>query len=53
MALLGVPPGPIVGRAWAFLKELRLENGPLERDAAEAALLEWAAREGIHPPEGG
>ena len=46
MALLGVPPGPIVGKAWAYLKELRLERGPLDRDAAEAALLEWAAREG-------
>jgi poly(A) polymerase len=47
MALLGVPPGPIVGKAWAFLKELRLERGPLDRDAAEAALLDWAADEGI------
>ncbi len=47
MTLLGVPPGPVVGKAWAYLKELRLENGPLERDAAEAALLEWAKREGI------
>jgi len=43
MALLGVPPGPVVGRAWAFLKELRLEQGPLDRAAAEAALLEWWA----------
>ena len=50
MALLGVPPGPNVGKAWAYLKELRLERGPLDRDAAEAALLEWAAREGIITP---
>jgi len=41
MELLGVPPGPVVGRAWAFLKELRLEQGPLDREAAEAALLQW------------
>ena len=47
MTLLGVPPGPVVGKAWAFLKELRLENGPLDREVAEAALLQWAAREGI------
>jgi poly(A) polymerase len=47
MTLLGVPPGPVVGKAWAYLKELRLEKGPLERDAAEAALLEWAKREGV------
>ena len=25
MTLLGVPPGPVVGKAWAYLKELRLE----------------------------
>jgi poly(A) polymerase len=47
MTLLGVPPGPVVGRAWSYLKELRLEHGPLERDAAEAALLAWAEREGM------
>ena len=33
MTLLGVPPGPVVGKAWKFLKELRLEHGPLDRDA--------------------
>jgi poly(A) polymerase len=53
MALLGVTPGPVVGKAWAHLKELRLERGPLGRDEAEAALLEWAAREGISPPTEG
>ncbi len=47
MELLGVGPGPVVGRAWAFLKELRLENGPMGRAAAEAALLRWAAEEGL------
>lgn len=52
MTLLGVGPGPVVGRAWAYLKELRLENGPLDREAAETALLQWAAREGITPKAG-
>lgn len=47
MELLGVPPGPIVGRAWRHLKELRLERGPLDREEAEAALLRWAREEGI------
>jgi poly(A) polymerase len=47
MELLGIPPGPLVGRAWSYLKELRMEHGPLDREAAEAALLEWAGREGI------
>ncbi|MER5457350.1 CCA tRNA nucleotidyltransferase [Micromonospora sp. NPDC002389] len=47
MELLGVPPGPIVGRAWKHLKDLRLERGPLDRDTAEAELLRWAREEGI------
>jgi poly(A) polymerase len=47
MELLGVPPGPIVGRAWKHLKDVRLEHGPLDRDAAEAELLRWARAEGI------
>ncbi len=47
MELLGVPPGPIVGRAWKHLKELRLELGPMTRDEAEAALYRWARDEGL------
>ena len=47
MELLAIPPGPLVGRAWKFLKELRLERGPLDRDTAEAELLGWARAEGI------
>ena len=47
MELLGVPPGPVVGKAWKFLRELRLERGPLARDEAEAELLKWARDEGI------
>ncbi len=41
MALLEIPPGPEVGQAWRFLKELRLERGPLEVEVAEAELLAW------------
>ncbi|MUM17093.1 CCA tRNA nucleotidyltransferase [Mycobacterium sp. CBMA271] len=44
MELLGVPAGPIVGEAWRFLKELRLERGPLEHDEAIEALREWWAQ---------
>ncbi|MFJ7620873.1 CCA tRNA nucleotidyltransferase, partial [Rhodococcus erythropolis] len=43
MELLGIPAGPQVGKAWTFLKELRLDRGPLERDEAEAELLKWWA----------
>ncbi len=46
MELLGVPPGPIVGQAWRFLKELRLDRGPLDRDEAEAELQRWAREQG-------
>jgi poly(A) polymerase len=41
MELLDLQPGPDVGAAWRFLKELRLERGPLSRDDAEAELLRW------------
>ena len=43
MKLLGIPPGRAVGDAWQFLKELRLQRGPLAREEAEAELLRWAA----------
>jgi poly(A) polymerase len=43
MEILGLGPGPEVGRAWRFLKDLRLERGPLDPDDAEAALREWWA----------
>ncbi len=43
MQILGLGPGPEVGRAWRFLKDLRLERGPLDPDDAEAALREWWA----------
>jgi poly(A) polymerase len=47
MRLLGIPPGPLVGRAWRHLKELRLERGPLTHEEAEAELLAWARSEGL------
>jgi poly(A) polymerase len=41
MALLGIPAGPEVGEAWRYLKELRLERGPLSEEDATAELLSW------------
>ena len=41
MELLGVGPGPLVGKAYRYLLELRLERGPMEDAEAVAALKEW------------
>ena len=41
--LLGIEPGPVVGRALAHLLELRLEHGPLEPERAEVELRAWWA----------
>ncbi|CAM5599061.1 CCA tRNA nucleotidyltransferase OS=Streptomyces alboniger OX=132473 GN=CP975_17615 PE=4 SV=1 [Streptomyces alboniger] len=43
MEVLDVRPGPVIGQAYKFLLELRLENGPMEREAAVAALRKWWA----------
>ncbi|MFE1951874.1 CCA tRNA nucleotidyltransferase [Streptomyces sp. NPDC059524] len=43
MEILDVRPGPVIGQAYKFLLELRLENGPMEYDAAVEALKEWWA----------
>jgi len=51
MRVLGVPPGPVVGRAYNFLLELRITEGELGRERAAHELLRWAAEvEGIIPP---
>ncbi|WP_425274734.1 CCA tRNA nucleotidyltransferase [Streptomyces viridosporus] len=47
MEILGIKPGPVVGQAYQHMLELRLENGPMEHDAAVKALKEWwAERQG-------
>jgi poly(A) polymerase len=50
MALLGLKPGPLVGKAWNFLLELRLEQGSLGKERATQELLRWAESEGLEPP---
>ena len=47
MRVLGIQPGPAVGRALAYLLELRFERGPMSRDAAVGELLAWARDEGL------
>ena len=43
MEILGLKPGPEVGRAYKFLLELRLDNGPMSYDDAKQALESWYA----------
>jgi poly(A) polymerase len=43
MEQLGIPPGPLVGEALAFLLELRLEEGPLGEPEVRRRLARWWA----------
>ncbi len=43
MAILDIPPGPVVGEAYQFLLDLRLDLGPMDRETAEQALRSWWA----------
>jgi poly(A) polymerase len=51
MQLLGERPGPLVGKARAYLLELRMEHGPLGRERAAQELVRWAAAEGLSGPD--
>ena len=44
MEILGVKAGPMVGKAYDFLMELRLEHGPLGEIKAREELLSWWAK---------
>ncbi|HEY0229075.1 MAG TPA: CCA tRNA nucleotidyltransferase, partial [Mycobacterium sp.] len=46
MKLLDIPAGPQVGEAWRFLKELRLDRGPLTNEEATEELLAWWRSQG-------
>ena len=41
MKILGIEPGPLVGQAYRFLLERRIDEGPLGEERAEAELLAW------------
>jgi poly(A) polymerase len=45
MAVLGIPPGPLVGKAYKFLLALRMEDGPLGHDRAVEELTRWYAQQ--------
>ena len=50
MRILRLAPGPLVGRAYEFLLELRIAQGELGRERVIQELLDWAAAQGIVPP---
>ncbi|MDT4972158.1 MAG: poly(A) polymerase, partial [Pseudonocardiales bacterium] len=41
MTILGIPPGPLVGKAYKHLLALRMEHGPLGHDRAVEELSRW------------
>jgi poly(A) polymerase len=47
MELLGIPPGPLVGKALSHLLELRLDRGPISEAEAVAELRAWARDQGV------
>ncbi len=56
MQILGIPGGPLVGKAYDFLMELRIDQGVIGRERATQELLRWAEAEGLSVPpaaEGG
>ena len=46
MRILDVGPGPVIGKAYKFLLERRLDRGPVAPDVAEAELREWWSTQG-------
>ena len=47
--VLGIPPGPVLGRAYKHLLAVRLDQGPLGPEGAREELLRWWAEQ----PESG
>jgi poly(A) polymerase len=50
MTLLGIGPGPAVGRAYQHLLALRIDRGPLPHDEAADELRRWAVDNGVPGP---
>ena len=50
MRLLDLKPGPIVGEAYRHMLELRLDEGPLTPEQAEARLRQWWHQRGSGAP---
>jgi len=41
MEILQVPAGPVVGEAYRYLMEVRLDSGPVGKDRAREILISW------------
>src|SRR6202012_1888795 len=50
MRILGIPGGPLVGKAYEFLLELRIDQGLIGPERATQELLRWAGAEGLSVP---
>jgi poly(A) polymerase len=50
MHILGIPAGPLVGKAYKFLLEVRIAEGELGRERVIQELLDWAAAGGVTGP---
>lgn len=46
MKILGLTPGPQVGRAYKHMLDFRLDNGPVDQDEAVAELQKWWRSQG-------
>ncbi|MDO4646858.1 MAG: CCA tRNA nucleotidyltransferase [Propionibacteriaceae bacterium] len=45
MEILGIAPGPQVGKAYKFLLNHRMEHGPATQEEAKAILLDWWSKQ--------
>jgi poly(A) polymerase len=52
MRILGLPQSPLVGKAYRYMLELRMEEGVLGPERATQELLRWAEAEGLAPAAG-
>ncbi|WP_068402538.1 CCA tRNA nucleotidyltransferase [Kribbia dieselivorans] len=43
--VLGLPPGPVLGRAYTYLLSVRLDDGPIGKEAATERLRAWWAEQ--------
>ncbi|REE97254.1 CCA tRNA nucleotidyltransferase [Thermomonospora umbrina] len=49
-AVLGIAPGPLVGRAYKHMLDIRLDRGVIGKEAATEELRRWGSEQGLEPP---